>query len=109
MYYGGVLAVILIAFLGAICMTFCGRYKCRYLLYFACILMLLVAGLGFFLSTLFSTMLPIMSWTCDFLDVALTDQSNFSCNFRLIKITSGKSIPQLSQCYLAACRSGVGI
>jgi hypothetical protein len=81
MYYAAVLGLAALAMLGAILMAFCDRYKCRYLMYFACMFMLIVAGLGFFLSMIFSVILPITSWTCEYLQVALTDQASFTCTY----------------------------
>jgi len=82
-YYSLVIGLTVLSLLGAVIMTFCEKYRCRYLIYFTCFFIVLIALIGFFISIVLSIILPVTSWTCDYLEVALASQAGFDCNFRL--------------------------
>lgn len=73
-----------IALFGMILMSCCGKYKCRYMMYFACFFMLFIALVGFILVAMISTFLPIMNWTCEYLNISMSSDYNFNCNSLLI-------------------------
>lgn len=79
-YYSAVIGIASLALLGAILMAFCQKYKCRYLMYMMCLFMVLFAIVGFLVSTIFSIIIPVVSWTCDYLDVGMKDSVGFDCN-----------------------------
>lgn len=64
MFYGVALGAALIALIGVVLMTFCDQYKCRYLMYFACLILFFFAIVGFLMATIFSIIVPIMYWGC---------------------------------------------
>ena len=70
--------------LGALMMTFCDKYSCRYLVYFACCFLFLLGIFCFLLSFLFSIFVPLMYYTCDFLQYSVESGANFDGTFLII-------------------------
>ena len=77
--YGIALGLAALALLGVILMTFCDKYKCRYLMYFSCVILFFFGILGFLLAIIFSIIVPIMYLFCEWLDVTITS-SGFATN-----------------------------
>lgn len=71
--YGVMLGLSILAMLGVVLMTFCDKYKCRYLMYFSCVILFFLAILGFIIAMLFSIIIPVMYFMCGWLDVTLTE------------------------------------
>ena len=63
-FFGVVVGLSVLVILGALLMTFCEKYKCRYLIYFACIFLVLIGIVGFLLSTLLSAIVPAVYFSC---------------------------------------------
>ena len=63
-FFGVVVGLSVLVILGALLMTFCEKYKCRYLIYFACVILTLFGIVGFLLSTLLSIVVPPVYFTC---------------------------------------------
>ncbi len=63
-FFGVIVGLSVLVILGALLMTFCEKYKCRYLIYFSCIFLFLIGIVGFLLSTLLSAIVPVVYFTC---------------------------------------------
>jgi len=77
--YGIALGLAALALLGVILMTFCDKYKCRYLMYFSCVILFFFGILGFLIAIIFSIIVPVMYLLCEWLDVTITS-SGFTTN-----------------------------
>jgi hypothetical protein len=73
-FYAVALGLAVFTLIGVILMTFCDKYKCRYLMYFSCIILFFIGLLGFIIAVLFSIILPLMYWGCDWLQNTLGKQ-----------------------------------
>lgn len=97
--YGIALGVAVLALLGVILMTFCDKYKCRYLMYFSCVVLFFFGILGFFVAIIFSIIVPVMYLFCEWLDVTITS-SGFTTN------TAGLNLDAQVQNILSTCLVG---
>ena len=70
--YGVMLGLSILALLGVVLMTFCDKYKCRYLMYFSCVFLFFLGILGFLIAIIFSIIVPAMFLLCEWLDVTVT-------------------------------------
>jgi hypothetical protein len=78
--YAVSLGLAVLTLIGVVLMTFCDKYKCRYLMYFACVFMFLFAFIGFLIAFFFSIIIPIMYWGCDWLSVTVGSGTGFTIN-----------------------------
>lgn len=90
----GVLSII-----GTILMTFCDKFSCRYLVYFVCVILVVLGILSFLLATLFSVITPVLYLGCDFLTTSIGSQSGFTTNL-------GPIVPAQLSSYLSVCLPG---
>jgi hypothetical protein len=65
------------ALLGVILMCCCDKPGCRNLMYFSCVFLFLGALIAFFVAVIFSFLVPVFTWTCDFLTVASANSTGF--------------------------------
>jgi len=77
--YGIMLGLSVLALLGVVLMTFCDKYKCRYLMYFSCVILFFLGLLGFLLAIIFSIIVPVLFLLCEWLDVTITS-TGFATN-----------------------------
>jgi hypothetical protein len=77
--YGVALGLSVLTLLGVILMTFCDKYKCRYLMYFSCVILFFIGLVGFLIALLFSIVVPVLFFLCEWLDVTITS-SGFNSN-----------------------------
>lgn len=77
--YGVALGLSVLTLLGVILMTFCDKYKCRYLMYFSCVILFFIGLVGFLIALLFSVVVPVLFFLCEWLDVTITS-SGFNAN-----------------------------
>lgn len=77
--YGIMLGLSVLALLGVVLMTFCDKYKCRYLMYFSCVILFFLGILGFLLAIIFSILVPVIFLMCEWLDVTMTS-TGFNTN-----------------------------
>lgn len=63
-FFGVVIGFCVLGILGCLLMTFCDKFKCRYLIYFACVILFIIAIIGFILSIMFSVITPAMFFAC---------------------------------------------
>jgi len=94
--YGIALGLAALALLGVILMTFCDKYKCRYLMYFSCVILFFFGILGFLIAIIFSIIVPVMYFLCEWLDVTITS-SGFTTNTQKF-ITDAQVQNILSSC-----------
>lgn len=62
--YGIALGVSVLALLGVVLMTFCDKYKCRYLMYFSCVVLFFLGLVGFLIAVVFSILVPVVFFLC---------------------------------------------
>lgn len=62
--FGVIIGLAVLGIVGALIMTFCNKFKCRYLVYFACVILFIIGIVLFLLSVLFSLITPILYYTC---------------------------------------------
>ncbi len=77
--YGVALGLAALALLGVVLMTFCDKYKCRYLMYFSCVILFFFGLLGFIIAILFSIIVPVLFFFCEWMDVTITS-TGFNTN-----------------------------
>ena len=82
--YAGLVGLSSLAMLATLLMVICNLYKCRFLLYFICILLVFVGLISFLLATLVSALIPMMYFGCDILTFSISSAANFNCNTFLI-------------------------
>jgi tetrahydromethanopterin S-methyltransferase subunit B len=61
-----------LALFGAMFTVCCRRYSCRHLMYFSCLFLFFLALVGFMISTLFSVLVPVFTWTCTYLSTTIS-------------------------------------
>lgn len=76
-FFGVVIGFSCLALLGALLTVCCDKYGCRHLMYFSCLFLFIGALVGFFISTLFSVLVPFFTWTCSYLDYTILSSANF--------------------------------
>ncbi len=97
--YGIALGLAVLALLGVVLMTFCDKYKCRYLMYFSCVFLFFFGVLGFLIAIIFSILVPVMYFMCEWLDVTVSS-TGFDTNVQ--KFISDATI----RGYITPCLSG---
>jgi hypothetical protein len=79
-FFGVFIGLGVLGIIGAILMTFCDKFSCRYLVYFVCVILLILGILSFLLSIVFSVITPILYLGCDFLTVTVGSSTGFNTN-----------------------------
>lgn len=97
--FGAFIGLGVLSIIGTLLMTFCDKFSCRYLIYFVCVILLILGILSFLLATLFSIITPILYLGCDFLTTSLSSSVNFNTNV-------GKILDPSVTNYLAVCLPG---
>lgn len=97
LFYGVAMGLSIFTLLGVVMMTFCDKYKCRYLMYFSCVLLFFFALLGFFIAIIFSIFVPLIYWSCDWLSVSFSSAANFNTNMGGL-ITDASTRNYISPC-----------
>jgi hypothetical protein len=78
--YGATIGTACIMLVSALLVAFCDKIKCRYLLYFSCFIMFLLAVIGFVLTLASSVAAPVVFFSCQFFDYSLASQAHFQSN-----------------------------
>lgn len=86
-FYGGMIGFSCLTLIGLLLTACCDKPGCRYLMYFSCMFLFLAGFIAFFVSVLFSVFVPVFTWTCDYLTVAVGSSSGFQSNSSLIQQT----------------------
>lgn len=79
-FYGFLIAFSAFSLLGAIVMCCCDKPGCRNLMYFSCIFLFLGAFVAFIIAVIFSLLVPVFTWTCDYLSVGFSSSTGFHSN-----------------------------
>lgn len=87
-FYGALVGFSVFGLLGLIVTSCCHKAGCRHLMYFSCFLLFLIGWVVFLIAVLFSFLVPVFTWTCSYLDVALANSTGFQSNSPSIKTTS---------------------
>lgn len=98
-FFGVFIGFAVLGIVGTLLMTCCEKFSCRYLLYFLCVILLLLGFLSFLLSLFFSIFTPILYLGCDFLTVAISSSAGFTANL-------GNAIGGQFSSYLSVCLPG---
>jgi hypothetical protein len=99
LFYGVALGFATLTMIGVVLMTFCDKYKCRYLMYFACVILFLFALIGFLIAAIFSLLVPVIYWSCDWLTVTVGSSSGFNTNMESVADAETRS-------YVSVCLKG---
>jgi hypothetical protein len=86
--YGLTIGLASVMLLSTLLVAFCDKIKCRYLMYFTCVILFFIGVIGFLLSVIFSIASPVVYFGCQFLDFSLSSSTNFNCKQFLIQLTS---------------------
>ena len=78
--FGVIVGLGVLGILGAVLMTFCDKYKCRYLIYFSCCILWVIGIVWFLLATLFSLLVPALYFSCQFINYSIGSAANFDGN-----------------------------
>lgn len=80
-FYAALIGLSALGALGALLMCCCNKDKCRYLMYFSCFFLSIVALVGLLVTTIVAAIIPPMQWGCEFLGTAISSRFHFSSNF----------------------------
>jgi len=80
-FYGFLIAFSLFSLIGVILTCCCDKPGCRNLMYFSCAFLFLAGLATFIIAVLFSFLVPVFTWTCDYLTVALSSSAGFQSTF----------------------------
>jgi hypothetical protein len=83
-FYGVSLGLAVVSLVGVVLMTFCDKFKCRYLMYFACLFMFFIGLIGFLIAVIFSIIVPFLYWGCEWISTTTGSQTGFNSTFLLI-------------------------
>lgn len=75
--FGAFIGLGVLGVVGTIIMTFCEKFRCRYLLYFICLIFVLIGIVCFIITLLFSIVTPVLYLACDFLQTTVSSQAGF--------------------------------
>jgi hypothetical protein len=78
--YAGLIGLASLAMLATLLLIICNLYKCRYLLYFVCFLLVIVGLVSFLLATIMSIIIPLVYFTCDIVTFSIGSAANFNSN-----------------------------
>lgn len=79
-FFGVFIGLGVLGIIGTLLMSCCDKFSCRYLLYFICVIFLVLGLLSFLLSVLFSVITPVLYLGCDFLTTSLASTAGFNAN-----------------------------
>lgn len=106
-FYGASLGFAIFSLIGVVLMTFCDKYKCRYLMYFSCIFMFLIGIIGFLIAAIFSLIIPIYYWGCEWTSTTVGSQVGFNGNFLFILANVANIITDANiRSYVQTCVAG---
>ena len=77
--YAGLLGIASVGILATLLLLICNLYKCRYLLYFVCVILVVIGVISFILSLVLSILMPLVYFTCDFANYSFSSKANFDC------------------------------
>lgn len=75
----------ILGIIAALILVCCNAFKCRYLLYIICVAFVVIGILTFLITVVFSVVVPLLHFGCEFIEVTLTDENNFDILYKLIE------------------------
>lgn len=87
-FYGFLITFSAFSLLAAFVMCCCDKPGCRNLMYFSCAFLFIGAFVAFIIAVIFSVLVPVFTWTCDFLSVAFSSSAGFNSTLLSIQVTS---------------------
>lgn len=66
---------------GGVLMTFCEKYKFRYMIYAPCCILVLIGIVGFLIAFIFSLITPVLYFGCQFIEFSIASSANFNRNY----------------------------
>ena len=82
--YAGLIGISCLGMLATLLLIVCNLYKCRFLLYFTCCILILIGIISLFVAILISALIPIMYFTCDFTTSTFSSAANFNSKYDFI-------------------------
>ena len=79
-FYGALVRFSIFGLFGLMLTACCRKAGCRHLMYLSCFVLFLIGWLVFIVAVVFSILVPVFTWTCSYLDVALTSSTGFQSN-----------------------------
>jgi len=64
LFYGVIIGISCLAFIAALATCCLNKYRCRYLIYFTCIILFFAGLIGFGMATALSVLIPPITWGC---------------------------------------------
>lgn len=95
-FYGFLICFSFFTMVGVLLTVCCDKPGCRHLMYFSCIFLFIGALLAFFVAVLFSFFVPFFTWTCDYINTAVSSDAGFKDNFGAF--LSNTTVDQISVC-----------
>lgn len=89
--------------LATLLLIICNMYKCRLLLYFVCVVLVVVGIICFFLCIIVSALIPVVYFSCDFLTFSLTNANNFNSNYYSIVGNFGSLVSASFSSMITVC------
>jgi hypothetical protein len=83
-FYSFLICVCVVSMIGILALLCCKKTNFRYAVYFGCIFFFIFGAFSFIVAILFSYIGPTLTWTCNFLDVALESKAGFYSIIMLI-------------------------
>lgn len=88
-----------IALIGVILTAFFDKAKCRYLMYVACVFMVIIVILGFLIAFIFSFITPVLYLACGFLNTSIDTNTGFNNFINDMNIGGIEMVKSLSVCF----------
>lgn len=79
--YGGLIGIACVGMLATLLLLICNMYKCRFLLYFTCCILILVGIISLLVATIISSLIPMLYFTCDFTTYSFSSAANFNSKY----------------------------
>lgn len=79
-FYGFLVCFSFFSMVGVLLTVCCDKPGCRHLMYFSCVFLFVGAFLAFLVAFIFSLMVPFFTWTCEYLNVAVSSSTGFNGN-----------------------------
>ncbi len=76
-FFAGLLALSIVGIVATILTALCKCYKMRYLIYFSCCILFVIAIFCFILAMLTSVLTPVIYFSCDFLEYSISGADEF--------------------------------
>ncbi len=76
-FYGALVGFSIFGLLGLMLTACCQKTGCRHLMYISCFVLFLMGWATFIIAVMFSVLVPVFTWTCSYLDVAMANSTGF--------------------------------